>query len=174
MLFRSNDTATTEIYTEENTLSLHDALPISEAPELIRRNRPQANLTAPQRRRLQEFEDHWKQLQLVRADTTDRKLDYLAEPVRHLVLYTLQQKDLDQALTYAQQGLSLREAANFKTNLPFDHLLLSTIYQAKGDTTDALLHAQKASAIASEMEFEEAVASANKRSMSKMGIKSLV
>ena len=29
MLFRSNDTATTEIYTTEDTLSLHDALPIS-------------------------------------------------------------------------------------------------------------------------------------------------
>ena len=28
MLFRSNDTATTEIYTVTNTLSLHDALPI--------------------------------------------------------------------------------------------------------------------------------------------------
>ena len=28
MLFRSNDTATTEIYTSVNTLSLHDALPI--------------------------------------------------------------------------------------------------------------------------------------------------
>ena len=28
MLFRSNDTATTEIYTTEHTLSLHDALPI--------------------------------------------------------------------------------------------------------------------------------------------------
>ena len=28
MLFRSNDTATTEIYTVRNTLSLHDALPI--------------------------------------------------------------------------------------------------------------------------------------------------
>ena len=28
MLFRSNDTATTEIYTPSNTLSLHDALPI--------------------------------------------------------------------------------------------------------------------------------------------------
>ena len=28
MLFRSNDTATTEIYTRRNTLSLHDALPI--------------------------------------------------------------------------------------------------------------------------------------------------
>ena len=30
MLFRSNDTATTEIYTTHNTLSLHDALPISQ------------------------------------------------------------------------------------------------------------------------------------------------
>ena len=30
MLFRSNDTATTEIYTSSYTLSLHDALPISE------------------------------------------------------------------------------------------------------------------------------------------------
>ena len=29
MLFRSNDTATTEIYTDYYTLSLHDALPIS-------------------------------------------------------------------------------------------------------------------------------------------------
>ena len=29
MLFRSNDTATTEIYTRPSTLSLHDALPIS-------------------------------------------------------------------------------------------------------------------------------------------------
>ena len=28
MLFRSNDTATTEIYTDMHTLSLHDALPI--------------------------------------------------------------------------------------------------------------------------------------------------
>ena len=28
MLFRSNDTATTEIYTQFDTLSLHDALPI--------------------------------------------------------------------------------------------------------------------------------------------------
>ena len=31
MLFRSNDTATTEIYTRTYTLSLHDALPISAA-----------------------------------------------------------------------------------------------------------------------------------------------
>ena len=33
MLFRSNDTATTEIYTPSNTLSLHDALPFCLFPE---------------------------------------------------------------------------------------------------------------------------------------------
>ena len=33
MLFRSNDTATTEIYTPTTTLSLHDALPISGAEQ---------------------------------------------------------------------------------------------------------------------------------------------
>ena len=37
MLFRSNDTATTEIYTRAYTLSLHDALPISTA-ELARQH----------------------------------------------------------------------------------------------------------------------------------------
>ena len=36
MLFRSNDTATTEIYTPFDTLSLHDALPISRStPSMI-------------------------------------------------------------------------------------------------------------------------------------------
>ena len=34
MLFRSNDTATTEIYTGWYALSLHDALPISLAPNV--------------------------------------------------------------------------------------------------------------------------------------------
>ena len=36
MLFRSNDTATTEIYTVEHTLSLHDALPIYGSPAEVR------------------------------------------------------------------------------------------------------------------------------------------
>ena len=36
MLFRSNDTATTEIYTAYYTLSLHDALPISTLATLAR------------------------------------------------------------------------------------------------------------------------------------------
>ena len=35
MLFRSNDTATTEIYTRPNTLSLHDALPISDGARYL-------------------------------------------------------------------------------------------------------------------------------------------
>ena len=40
MLFRSNDTATTEIYTVSDTLSLHDALPIAtRARQQARRRR---------------------------------------------------------------------------------------------------------------------------------------
>ena len=35
MLFRSNDTATTEIYTHSDTLPLHDALPISRRIESL-------------------------------------------------------------------------------------------------------------------------------------------
>ena len=37
MLFRSNDTATTQIYTVTNTLSLHDALPIHRFLERLER-----------------------------------------------------------------------------------------------------------------------------------------
>src|SRR5213082_4217488 len=36
--FFVNDTATTEIYTVSDTLSLHDALPIARRPELVRRD----------------------------------------------------------------------------------------------------------------------------------------
>ena len=39
MLFRSNDTATTEIYTTHNSLSLHDALPIYEVDDIARARR---------------------------------------------------------------------------------------------------------------------------------------
>ena len=52
MLFRSNDTATTETYTRRNTLSLHDALPISMAPQdpsivAIAADRPVADRRLP-------------------------------------------------------------------------------------------------------------------------------
>ena len=40
MLFRSNDTATTEIYTMVDTLSLHDALPISMADAIDKAQKP--------------------------------------------------------------------------------------------------------------------------------------
>ena len=46
MLFRSNDTATTEIYTRLYTLYLHDALPIFVVPcaQLVRDNRQDASV----------------------------------------------------------------------------------------------------------------------------------
>ena len=53
MLFRSNDTATTEIYTRPYTLSLHDALPFSVSaisPRLLPKfaaSSPRANVTGP-------------------------------------------------------------------------------------------------------------------------------
>src|SRR6187399_802704 len=40
LFFFFNDTATTEIYTTANTLSLHDALPISARPHRTRRRSP--------------------------------------------------------------------------------------------------------------------------------------
>ena len=43
MLFRSNDTATTEIYTPTNTLPLHDALPISSIAETSVRLDPRSS-----------------------------------------------------------------------------------------------------------------------------------
>jgi len=73
------------------------------------------------------------------------------EPARHLAGLALHRGNLDQALTYALQALSLREEARFQPFLPLDHLLLSSVYLAKGDTVNALLHTEIASAIASEM-----------------------
>ena len=61
MLFRSNDTATTEIYTDYYTLSLHDALPIFAVDRTPHRNmadslKPRAFL--PQRRRAAKRRRH--------------------------------------------------------------------------------------------------------------------
>jgi tetratricopeptide (TPR) repeat protein len=62
------------------------------------------------------------------------------EPARHLALLALNGGELDQALTYALQALTLRVAANFKPFLPLDHLLLRSIYLAQSDTTNAHFH----------------------------------
>ena len=68
MLFRSNDTATTEIYTWYDTLSLHDALPIwwvktFRNPVTARRNSaflPKGRLyTFPLPRELKQWNVDW-------------------------------------------------------------------------------------------------------------------
>jgi len=81
------------------------------------------------------------------------------EPSRHFALHALMKGNLDEALSLALQTLELREVARFKPYQPLDHLLLRDIYQAKGDTANAQLHEQKASAIASEMGYSMLVSS---------------
>ncbi|GHO99674.1 hypothetical protein KSF_097220 [Reticulibacter mediterranei] len=80
------------------------------------------------------------------------------EPARHLALHTLMQGDLDQALMYGQQALALREEAGFKPYLPLDHLLLRNIYLARGETANAQLHMQQATALAKEIGYPALVA----------------
>lgn len=86
-----------------------------------------------------------------------------SEPTRHLAWNALWKGDLEVALTYAQQALSLREAAGFRPYLPFDHLLLSDIYLKKGDTANALLHAEIASTLAREVGSSRALAWVDER-----------
>jgi tetratricopeptide (TPR) repeat protein len=90
-----------------------------------------------------------------------------AEPNRHLAVLALVKGNLDQALTHALQALSFREAGGFRPYQPLDHLLLWSVYQAKGDTANAQLHMQQASAIAEEMGFPTLV-SGVLNSMSRM------
>lgn len=81
------------------------------------------------------------------------------EPSRHFAVHALMRGDLNQALTFALQALSLREEARFRPYLPIDHLLLRDIYLAQGDTANAQLHTQKASALAEEMGYPHLVSS---------------
>ena len=81
------------------------------------------------------------------------------EPTRHFAIHALMKGNLDEALSLALQTLELREAARFRHYEPLDHLLLRDIYQAKGDTANAQLHEQKASAIAKAMGYPMLVSS---------------
>lgn len=81
------------------------------------------------------------------------------EPTRHFAIHALRKGKLDEALNLALQTLELRETAGFKPYQPLDHLLLRDIYQAKGDTTKAQLHEQKASVLAEEMGYPMLVSS---------------
>jgi len=53
-----------------------------------------------------------------------RYLPEKTEPTRHLAYHALSKGDVNQALGYARQALTLREESGFKPYLPFDHLLL--------------------------------------------------
>jgi tetratricopeptide (TPR) repeat protein len=84
------------------------------------------------------------------ADQYDHPFEK-TEPARHVAFHALREGNLEQALTLALQALALREEAQFRPYLPLDHLLIRDIYLAKGDTTNAQLHTQQASALAEEM-----------------------
>ena len=63
MLFRSNDTATTEIYTGSYTLSLHDALPIAAAIRHLRDDPSLATtLVEKGTKRFAETRQSWDQI----------------------------------------------------------------------------------------------------------------
>ena len=88
------------------------------------------------------------------------------EPARHVAIHVLRQGDLRQALVLALQTVELREAVGFKPYLPLDYLLVRDIYQMQGDTANAELYAQKASAAAEEIGFPELVSfSPNRRDL---------
>lgn len=81
-----------------------------------------------------------------------------SEPARHMAGIALLKGDTATALSYALQSLELREAANFRPHLPFDHLLLSTIYYAKEEKEQALHHAEIASTLAKALNSDKAIA----------------
>jgi tetratricopeptide (TPR) repeat protein len=86
-----------------------------------------------------------------------------SEPTRHLAWDAFLKGDLDQALVSAKLALALREVANFRPHLPFDHLLLSDIYLKKGDRTNAVLHAETASTLAKAIGSTRVIAITNER-----------
>lgn len=99
--------------------------------------------------------EHYRQASQI-AEQHDYRYEKV-EPVRHLALHALMTGDLDQALKYGQRALVLREEAGFKPYLPLDHLLLSSIYQARGETVSAQQHMQQATALAEEIGYPQLV-----------------
>ncbi|OZB95184.1 tetratricopeptide repeat protein [Paenibacillus sp. XY044] len=81
------------------------------------------------------------------------------EPARHFAFHAFQSGDLDEALKFAQQALTLREKAGFKPHLPLDHLLLSDIYLKRGQIETARQHAETATRLGEEMGYLRAVSS---------------
>src|SRR5213076_3622522 len=63
VFFFLNDTAPTDIYTVRNTLSLHDALPISRSSVASHRRRVPTAASSRSRRRRWRSEEHTSELQ---------------------------------------------------------------------------------------------------------------
>lgn len=74
----------------------------------------------------------------------------ISETTRHLAGLNLG-KDNDTSLRYALESLRLREEMGFKRAFPSAHLLLSSVYMARGELERAWEHAQIAQGLAEEM-----------------------
>jgi ATP/maltotriose-dependent transcriptional regulator MalT len=77
---------------------------------------------------------------------------------RHLSTTFFSLGDLEQALTYALESLSLREELGYKRYLSFSNLLVGDIYMAKEQHADALPYYQRAYALAEELDLRNALA----------------
>ncbi|HLZ58512.1 MAG TPA: tetratricopeptide repeat protein [Ktedonosporobacter sp.] len=73
-------------------------------------------------------------------------------PARHLSgIAAVVKGDVDLGLKYARESLAALEEVGFKLYLPYGHLLVGEVYEAKQDLTHALDHCQKALALAEEL-----------------------
>ena len=77
---------------------------------------------------------------------------------RHVSSIFFELGDLEQALTYALESLSLREELGYKRYLPFSHLLVGDVYMAKKQHADALPHYHKAYELAMELDLKNGIA----------------
>src|SRR6187397_3726905 len=94
-LFFFNDTATTEIYTVYNTLSLHDALPISRASSVTRaprRRRARAAARAAPPARSEEHTSELQSLYTISYAVFCLKKKKNNTRLRHHILYKITEK----------------------------------------------------------------------------------
>lgn len=82
----------------------------------------------------------------------------ISETTRHLAGLNLG-KDNDTSLRYALESLRLREEMGFKRAFPAAHLLLSSVYIARGELEKAWEHTQLAHGLAEEMKLRSSVMS---------------
>jgi tetratricopeptide (TPR) repeat protein len=82
----------------------------------------------------------------------------ISEVTRHMSGLNLG-KDNDTSLRYALESLRLREETGFKRALPAAHLLLGSVYMARGELDRAWEHTQLAQDLAEEMKLRSSLMS---------------